>query len=214
QDMLGPNLRTAIGCMPPREGGAEISHASAAQVDDPRLSRANRFTAAPVDQDASLRPLDVLRHIPWLALAGASRLWFGWQERQTFAHAHPGRDGLSRLDVWVEAVVEGDVQDPGRHDAHAASHAVRGCAARAASSSFHHAGHYAAHAGGHLDFGHARHAAGGHIEPELRLGRLDVLRMGAYATETNPQGEQRKCGSADDGTRLMHDDSRKWRIRS
>src|SRR6185369_9021016 len=208
QDMFGPDLGAAIGRMPAGEGGAEISHAGAAQVDDPRLSRADRFTAAPVDEDPALGPLDVLRHIARFPFSNAGRLWLGWHERQAFAHAHSGRDDLSSLDARIEAVVEGDVQHPGRHDAHAARHAVRGSAARPGPST-HHARHHPTHAGGHFDFRHAGHAAGGHIEPELRLGRLDILRMGACRTQAKPQGEQRRCGGADYGTRCMHDDSRK-----
>ena len=88
----------------------------------------------------------------------------------------PGRDGLRGFHAGLEPVVQRDVEHARRHDGHAAGHAVGGVAACAASPCRPSCPPSMAPmplAAIHL--GHAGHAAGGHVHPELGLGRLDVL---------------------------------------
>ena len=187
QRMRRPHARAPVGHGPAGKGHGEVGGFGARQIDHTRLARTHLAAAAPVDQDAALGFLLLVFLRQLTGLTRRRGLGLGRQQRQALAHAHAGRDGLARLHAGAQTVVQGDVDHARRHDAHGARHAVVGVAAHARTAATDHAHEAAAH--GHVHLGHAGHAAGGQVDPQLRLGGLGGLCTGSQAEQAQAGGQ-------------------------
>ena len=188
------HARAPVGHSTACEGLGVVGGLGTRQIDDAGLARTHRATAAPVQQDAALGLLLLVltRHFARLGLGG---LGARRDQRQGLAHAHARRDGLAGLDAGAQAVVQGDINNARRHDGHGACVAIRRVAAAsharrcAAAHAPHEATEHAAATGQAIHLGHTGHGAGGQVHPQLHLGGLGVLGLGAQAGNAQAGGQ-------------------------